>query len=305
MDRGPKPRLKKIILIKANRDIKVKSKELKNKDTMQPEISRCTISEQKPQLQKQRNDCNHEAKAKPLLSSSSRRNLKEELTNRIGLEAIEANKRRKIGGEGGEEKVQDRKKKDDEHNEEAAFDHEPQLPGMTGATQAIKERLQAESRGQTVVALVLNQGRQEDDESHAVRMYPRSKSKGRSSNRGKLIEALSDQIKFNQVVAKTRKADKQLEARAEAMQVNSAKSRKKGDATVQGREFEQRHVHVSSKCEFSVTSRTVATTSGTTSSVDATHNPTTNERLMSLSRHYPSIGSYEANRKGPSIGDGD
>ena len=258
-----------------------------------------------PQPQKQRDDHSHEAKAKSPPCSSNRKSLREELTSRIGHEVNQAKKKRKSDGQGSEKNPQDQRATDDEQNDDAAFDDDPQLPGKAGATQAIKDRMQAESRGQTVVAIAPNDDHHKDEEAHPARKYPRSDPKGRSSSRGKLIEAIADQIKLNKAVAKARKRDEQPEVGSEAMQVNSAKSRKKGDATVQGREFEQRHVHVSSKCEFSVTSRTVATTSGTTSSVDATHNPTTNERLMSLSRHYPSIGSYEANRKGPSIGDGD
>jgi hypothetical protein len=240
-----------------------------------------------PQHQKRKGGHGQEAKAKVPRCSPSRRSLKEELMSRIGHEAKDAKKKTKRGSEVGKENPQDQEAKDDEQNADAAFDDDPQLPGKTGATQAIKDRMQAESRGQTIAAIAINADHHKDDDRQPDRKYPRSSSIGRSSDRGRLIEAITDQIKLNKAVAEARKRDEQQEVGSEAMQANSAKVRKKGDATVQGREVEQKHVHASTKCEFNAISRKLATTSGTSSSEVATHNSSTNERLMRISRPIP------------------
>ena len=133
--------------------------------------------------------------------------------------------------------------------------------------------MQAESHGQTIAAIAINADHLKDDDRQPDRKYPRSSSNGRSSERGRLVEAITDQIKLNKAVAEARKRDEQPEDGTEAMQANSAKVRKKGDATVQGREVEQKHVHVSSKCEFDASSSKLAASSGTTSSKGTTITP--------------------------------
>ena len=158
----------------------------------------------------------------------------DDLTSRIGSEAEEAKRRRKEQREAGEENHQEQKVKDDGLEADAIFDDDPQLPGRKGATQAILDRMKAESRGQTSAAVAATGHHHEAEDQMAERMYPRSSSCGRSSGRGRLIEVITDQIKPNA---------KRNQVGAEPMQANSAKLRKTGSAYVQGREFEQKHVH--------------------------------------------------------------
>ena len=197
-----------------------------------------------PQHPKHKGDHGQEDKAKfQRRCSPNRRSLKEELTRRIGHEANEAKKKRKSAGEVSEENPQDQRAKDEEQNADATFDDDPQLPGQLGTTQAIKARMQAESRGLTIAAIAIKSDHHDDDDKQPEQKYPRSSSSGRSSGRGRLIEAITDKIKLNKVAARTRERDEQNKVAADAMQANSAKLRKTGSAFVQGRVFEQEHMH--------------------------------------------------------------
>ena len=80
----------------------------------------------------------------------------------------------------------------------------------------------------------INCDHHKDDDRLPERKYPRSSSIGRSSERGRLIEAITDQIELNKVAAKVGERDEQNKVGAEAMQANSATLRGKGDASVQG-----------------------------------------------------------------------
>ena len=124
--------------------------------------------------------------------------------------------------------------KDDGLKADATFDDDPQLPGQKGATNAIWNRLEAESRGQASTAVAAIGHHDKDEDNKAERLYPRSSSTGRNSGRERLIDAITDQIKLNA---------KRNQVGAEPMQANSAKLRKTGSAFVQGRVFEQEHMH--------------------------------------------------------------
>ena len=201
--------------------------------------------------------------------------------SRIGHEANEAKRRRKKGSVGSEENPRDQRVNGDEQNDDAddaAFDDDPQLPGKAGATQAIKDRLQAESSGKTTAAIAIKAEQHEGDELQPARKYPRSGTKGRSSDRERMIEAITNQIKLNKAGANARKRDENHEVSSKAMQANSAKLRKTGDVAVQGREVELKHVHDSTNGEVDAFSSKLATSSNNTSTI---------ERLMSFSRTDP------------------
>jgi hypothetical protein len=232
-----------------------------------------------PPLEKQGDEYSHKEKVNTPSSSSNRRSLRDELTTRIGVDQNEAKKRRmKKMGEGGEGNPHEKKAKGEEQVFDADYDHDPQLPGRTGTTQAMMERLWAESRGQTVVAIALSKDHPGEDGIQPARKYPRIEPQVSSSNRRSLRNAITDQIKHNQVEAKRKRLEEELKGNNEGLQDNSANKKKKGSATVQGRAVEHRHVHASSKCEFNAISRILATSSGTSSSGVATHNFSTDER---------------------------
>lgn len=161
----------------------------------------------------------------------NRRSLIDDLTNQIGNEAKETKRRKKESREPGEENHQ---AEDDGLKADAIFDDDPQLPGQKGATKAILDRLEAESRCQTSTAVVEIGHHDKVEDKKAQRPYPGSSSRGRNSERTRLRDALTDQIKLNA---------KRTQVGAEPLQANSAKLRKTGSAHVQGRVFEQEHMH--------------------------------------------------------------
>ena len=152
---------------------------------------------------------------------------------------------------------------------DAAYDHDPQLPGRKGVIQAIMGRLWSESRGHAVVAVALSEAKrpgEADDENQPAKKLQRIRVAVEHSKRRNLRDALTAQIELDQTEAKKRRLDKKDNVSNDEPHDNSAKGKKKGSAAVQGRVFEHRQLHASSKCEFNAISRILATSSGTSSS---------------------------------------
>ena len=115
---------------------------------------------------------------------------------------------------------------------DAAYDHDPQLPGRKGVIQAIMGRLWSESRGNAVVAVALSEARKRpgeaDDENQPAKKLQRIEPEPTSSNRRSLRDALTAQIELDQTEAKKRRLDKMGKRLKRNIASNNSKAKRDG-----------------------------------------------------------------------------